>query len=103
MLWPSRLLSFRLPNAFALNSAAGPASEGISSPVDIETLEIEEVQTPATGTRKAKVIYDYDAADSSELSLLADEVRFHHQPAAGWSNTKCWPEISSYELYYQQD
>lgn len=42
--------------------------------MDTETLKIEEVQAPATGTRKAKVIYDYDAADSSELSLLADEV-----------------------------
>ncbi|XP_071337884.1 endophilin-B2a isoform X3 [Trachinotus anak] len=69
----------RLPNAFALNSthsmaAAGSAAEGISSPVETDTLKIEEVQAPATGTRKAKVLYDYDAADSSELSLLADEV-----------------------------
>ncbi|XP_049906327.1 endophilin-B2a [Epinephelus moara] len=69
----------RLPNAFALNSTqsiatADSASEGISSPVETDTLKIEEVQAPATGTRKAKVLYDYDAADSSELSLLADEV-----------------------------
>lgn len=69
----------RLPNAFALNSTqsiamAGSAQEGISSPVETDTLKIEEVQAPATGTRKAKVLYDYDAADSSELSLLADEV-----------------------------
>ncbi|XP_018524630.1 endophilin-B2 isoform X4 [Lates calcarifer] len=69
----------RLPNAFALNSthsmaAAGSAAEGISSPVETDTLKIEEVQAPATGTRKAKVLYDYDAADSSELSLLADEL-----------------------------
>uniref|UniRef100_A0A4W6G547 Endophilin-B1 n=1 Tax=Lates calcarifer TaxID=8187 RepID=A0A4W6G547_LATCA len=68
-----------LPNAFALNSthsmaAAGSAAEGISSPVETDTLKIEEVQAPATGTRKAKVLYDYDAADSSELSLLADEL-----------------------------
>lgn len=70
----------RLPNAFALNSThamatAGSEAEGISSPVETDTLKIEEVQAPATGTRKAKVLYDYDAADSSELSLLADEVR----------------------------
>uniref|UniRef100_A0A671U972 Endophilin-B1 n=1 Tax=Sparus aurata TaxID=8175 RepID=A0A671U972_SPAAU len=69
----------RLPNAFALNSThpvatAGSASEGVSSPVETDTLKIEEVQAPATGTRKAKVLYDYDAADSSELSLLADEL-----------------------------
>lgn len=76
-------LSLRLPNAFALNSThsmttGGSASEDIGSPGETDTLKIEEVQAPATGTRKAKVLYDYDAADSSELSLLADEVRFHH-------------------------
>lgn len=69
----------RLPNAFTLNpsqsvAAAGPAAEGLGSPVEKDTLQIEEVQAPATGTRKAKVLYDYDAADSSELSLLADEL-----------------------------
>ncbi|XP_070760208.1 endophilin-B2-like isoform X5 [Enoplosus armatus] len=69
----------RLPNAFTLNSThamatATSASEGAGSPVETDTLEIEEVQAPATGTRKAKVLYDYDAADSSELSLLADEL-----------------------------
>ncbi|XP_076586988.1 endophilin-B2-like isoform X2 [Chaetodon auriga] len=69
----------RLPNAFALNSThpmttGGSASEDVSSPVETDTLKIEEVQAPATGTRKAKVLYDYDAADSSELSLLADEL-----------------------------
>ncbi|XP_026176570.1 endophilin-B2-like isoform X1 [Mastacembelus armatus] len=68
-----------LPNAFALNSTHSMATaafeaKGIGSPVETETLKIEEVQAPATGTRKAKVLYDYDAADSSELSLLADEV-----------------------------
>lgn len=43
--------------------------------METDTLKIEEVQAPATGSRKAKVLYDYDAADSSELSLLADEVK----------------------------
>lgn len=36
---------------------------------------MEQMQFPATGTRKAKVLYDYDAHDASELSLLADEVQ----------------------------
>ncbi|XP_016356483.1 endophilin-B2-like isoform X2 [Sinocyclocheilus anshuiensis] len=44
------------------------------SPLETDTLQIEEVQPPASGTRKAKVLYDYDAADSSELSLRADEL-----------------------------
>ena len=97
MFWPSHLPdSLRLPNDFALNStqsmvAAGTAAEDISSPVEKDTLKIEEVQAPATGTRKAKVLYDYDAADSSELSLLADEVRCHYQLAARRSNNIFWP------------
>ncbi|XP_071371354.1 endophilin-B2-like isoform X3 [Centroberyx affinis] len=70
----------RFPNAFAVNSvhsmvsASPPLPGGLGSPVEADTLKIEEVQAPATGTRKAKVLYDYDAADSSELSLLADEL-----------------------------
>ncbi|KAI5615554.1 endophilin-B2 isoform X4 [Silurus asotus] len=76
------------PNAFAANpsasaistsstpsSAAAPrASPPAVSSSSLDTLKIEEVNPPATGTRKAKVLYDYDAADTSELSLLADEL-----------------------------
>uniref|UniRef100_A0A8C7KFS6 Endophilin-B2 n=1 Tax=Oncorhynchus kisutch TaxID=8019 RepID=A0A8C7KFS6_ONCKI len=76
----------RFPNAFAGNPGLSMASSGSSpqgnatlpqdaaSAVETDTLKIEEVQAPATGTRKAKVLYDYDAADTSELSLLADEL-----------------------------
>ncbi|XP_056131559.1 endophilin-B2-like isoform X2 [Lampris incognitus] len=76
----------RFPNAFAANSgqltssadpsypSASSMQVGITSPIEADTLKIEDVQTPATGTRKAKVLYDYEAADSSELSLLADEL-----------------------------
>lgn len=72
-----RLLPLRLPDAFALNStnSAASACSASEGPVETDTLKIEEVQAPATGSRKAKVLYDYDAADSSELSLLADEVK----------------------------
>lgn len=34
-------------------------------------------------SRKARVLYDYDAAGSSELSLLADEVRPPGGPGRG--------------------
>uniref|UniRef100_A0A8C3IDY0 SH3 domain containing GRB2 like, endophilin B2 n=1 Tax=Chrysemys picta bellii TaxID=8478 RepID=A0A8C3IDY0_CHRPI len=37
-------------------------------------LNLSDVKPPASGTRKARVLYDYEAADSSELALLADEV-----------------------------
>lgn len=49
-------------------SVAGPAPPGEAA------LCLEEVAPPASGTRKARVLYDYEAADSSELALLADEV-----------------------------
>nr|XP_055055448.1 endophilin-B2b isoform X7 [Misgurnus anguillicaudatus] len=81
-------------NAFATNASTSGVSAGhsplatatlpgASSPshphnasnaLGSSTLKIEEVKPPATGTRKAKVLYDYDAADTSELSLLADEL-----------------------------
>ncbi|XP_049324520.1 endophilin-B2b isoform X2 [Astyanax mexicanus] len=79
----------RFPNAFAGNPStsgltAGPSPlSGTSAParppppsssLESVPLKIEEVKPPATGTRKAKVLYDYDAADTSELSLFADEL-----------------------------
>ncbi|KAL3042087.1 hypothetical protein OYC64_020105 [Pagothenia borchgrevinki] len=57
---------------------SGPSSPGAtvssSSSQRPSTLAMEQTQLPVTGTRKAKVLYDYDAHDSSELSLLADEL-----------------------------
>ncbi|XP_057212461.1 endophilin-B2a isoform X1 [Triplophysa rosa] len=51
------------------------------SPLETDALQIEEVQPPASGTRNAKVLYDYTAADSSELSLRADElITVYHMP-----------------------
>ncbi|XP_053533114.1 endophilin-B2b isoform X2 [Ictalurus punctatus] len=78
----------RFPNAFVANPSASAISTsstlssaavpGVSPPAasssSLDTLKIEDVNPPATGTRKAKVLYDYDAADTSELSLLADEL-----------------------------
>ncbi|KAK1155483.1 endophilin-B2-like isoform X5 [Acipenser oxyrinchus oxyrinchus] len=63
-----------VPGGSSPSSAAAVPVQPLSSPLDTGTLSIEEVQPPATGTRKAKVLYDYDAADTSELSLLADEL-----------------------------
>uniref|UniRef100_A0A671R4D2 Endophilin-B2-like n=1 Tax=Sinocyclocheilus anshuiensis TaxID=1608454 RepID=A0A671R4D2_9TELE len=64
----------RFPNAFAVNASTSGVSAGPSPLSTSSTLKIEEVKPAATGTRKAKVLYDYDAADTSELSLLADEL-----------------------------
>ncbi|XP_072536463.1 endophilin-B1a isoform X1 [Salminus brasiliensis] len=51
-----------LPVSTALSGIGGRSSSGFS-----ELLS-------SGGSRKARVLYDYDAAGSSELSLLADEV-----------------------------
>nr|XP_029504211.1 endophilin-B1-like isoform X17 [Oncorhynchus nerka] len=87
----------RYPNSFASNAnpstsatCPSPVSSnilpGVSPPCLASTstpgiarepsgpLKIQDVQQPSTGHRKAKVLYDYDAHDTSELSLLADEV-----------------------------
>ncbi|XP_055731199.1 endophilin-B2b isoform X3 [Salvelinus fontinalis] len=87
----------RYPNSFASNanpstSATSPSPvssatlPGVSPPCLASTstpgiarepsgpLKIQDVQQPSTGHRKAKVLYDYDAHDTSELSLLADEL-----------------------------
>lgn len=50
-----------------------PTGAGLAPPEE-GALCLEEVAPPASGTRKARVLYDYEAADSSELALLADEV-----------------------------
>ncbi|XP_051794225.1 endophilin-B2-like isoform X5 [Acanthochromis polyacanthus] len=65
------------PNPVSSAFLSGPSSPGAtvssSSGQRTTTLTMEQTQLPVTGTRKAKVLYDYDAHDSSELSLLADE------------------------------
>ncbi|XP_065822065.1 endophilin-B2b isoform X4 [Labrus bergylta] len=55
--------------------AAVSSSSSSSSNQKPRTPTMEQMQLPVTGARKAKVLYDYDAHDVSELSLLADEVR----------------------------
>ncbi|XP_072310208.1 endophilin-B2-like isoform X2 [Eucyclogobius newberryi] len=60
-------------SAFMLES--GPSSSAVpgSSSSGLATGP-SPVQLTGTGTRKAKVLYDYDAHDACELSLLADEI-----------------------------
>uniref|UniRef100_A0A3B4F4M0 SH3 domain containing GRB2 like, endophilin B2 n=1 Tax=Pundamilia nyererei TaxID=303518 RepID=A0A3B4F4M0_9CICH len=53
--------------------SAVPAASSSSSQKPV-TLAMEQSQLPVTGARKARVLYDYDAHDTSELSLLADEL-----------------------------
>nr|XP_061811610.1 endophilin-B1-like isoform X1 [Nerophis lumbriciformis] len=57
---PTIPMSASLPNSA---SRGGPATSGGFSELRC-----------SSGSRKARVLYDYDAASSSELSLLADEV-----------------------------
>ncbi|XP_069578077.1 endophilin-B2-like, partial [Brachyistius frenatus] len=66
------------PNPVSSAFLSGPSPPGPAIPSfpgqRPSTLAMEQTQLPVTGTRKAKVLYDYDAHDSSELSLLADEL-----------------------------
>ncbi|XP_006008636.1 endophilin-B1 isoform X2 [Latimeria chalumnae] len=51
-----------------------PVSASLSAPSSsINTSGFSDLKA-SSGTRRARVLYDYDAADSNELSLLADEV-----------------------------
>ncbi|NXC75639.1 SHLB1 protein, partial [Anhinga anhinga] len=56
------------PSVLASASASLPSVSN-----SIVTSGISELKS-SSGNRKARVLYDYDAANSSELSLLADEV-----------------------------
>ncbi|NXG22957.1 SHLB2 protein, partial [Grallaria varia] len=51
-----------------------PTVVGVPNTVAEAVLNPSEVKPPASGTRKARVLYDYEAADSTELALLADEM-----------------------------
>ncbi|KAM9218029.1 endophilin-B2 isoform 3-T3 [Leptosomus discolor] len=51
-----------------------PTIGGVPNTVAESVLNPNEVKPPASGTRKARVLYDYEAADSTELALLADEM-----------------------------
>ncbi|XP_016399877.1 endophilin-B1-like isoform X2 [Sinocyclocheilus rhinocerous] len=74
------------PSTFSNNNQqAGSSSASISVPTAQPAASLPvpppSQASPAlnelrstSGTRKARVLYDYDAASSSELSLLADEV-----------------------------
>lgn len=44
--------------------------------VPVNNITSSQSPTTAPASMKARVLYDYDAADTTELSLLADEVRF---------------------------
>ncbi|XP_043843622.1 endophilin-B2 isoform X13 [Dromiciops gliroides] len=50
-----------------------PTVVGMSSTGEA-AISLDDVAPPASGTRKARVLYDYEAGDSSELALLADEL-----------------------------
>lgn len=66
-------LSSTSPTTAAATMPGGPSVASLAPPGEA-ALCLEEVAPPASGTRKARVLYDYEAADSSELALLADEV-----------------------------
>ncbi|XP_023556293.1 endophilin-B2 isoform X2 [Octodon degus] len=66
-------LSTTSPTTAAATMPVVPTVASLATPGEAP-LCLEEVAPPASGTRKARVLYDYEAADSSELALLADEL-----------------------------
>ncbi|XP_039340784.1 endophilin-B1 isoform X1 [Mauremys reevesii] len=60
--------SVSAPSVLASASASLPSGSN-----SVVTSGFSELKA-SSGSRKARVLYDYDAANSSELSLLADEV-----------------------------
>uniref|UniRef100_A0A8C3P2V7 Endophilin-B1 n=1 Tax=Cyanoderma ruficeps TaxID=181631 RepID=A0A8C3P2V7_9PASS len=60
--------SVSTPSVLASASASLPSVSN-----SVVTSGLSELKT-SSGSRRARVLYDYDAANSSELSLLADEV-----------------------------
>ncbi|XP_023365574.1 endophilin-B1 isoform X2 [Otolemur garnettii] len=58
-----------LPNVIGSSAMASTSGLVITSPPS-NLSDVKEY----SGSRKARVLYDYDAANSTELSLLADEV-----------------------------
>ncbi|XP_032884910.1 endophilin-B1 isoform X7 [Amblyraja radiata] len=77
------------PTSFTSNNnqiASAPVLSNTVPPFSASSVPLSTLNNPiaatgtidyklsSSGTRKARVLYDYDAADSSELSLLADEV-----------------------------
>ncbi|XP_071457141.1 endophilin-B2 isoform X4 [Marmota flaviventris] len=66
-------LSSTSPTTAAATMPLVPTVASLAPPGEA-ALCLEEVAPSASGTRKARVLYDYEAADSSELALLADEL-----------------------------
>uniref|UniRef100_A0A8C8RVE6 Endophilin-B2 n=1 Tax=Pelusios castaneus TaxID=367368 RepID=A0A8C8RVE6_9SAUR len=63
------------PTTVAASIPAVPIVGAPNAATAVEgALTLNDVKPPASGTRKARVLYDYEAADSSELALLADEM-----------------------------
>lgn len=91
------------PNPVSPAFLSGPASSGAAVPAASSsssqkpvTLAMEQSQLPVTGARKARVLYDYDAHDTSELSLLADEVQ--QSQAESFCSFQCFHTKYRYKL-----
>ena len=73
-----------LSNAIGPSAMASPGSLVIPSPANLNDLK------ESSGSRKARVLYDYDAANSTELSLLADEVSESQTDTPGLRLGQSW-------------
>ncbi|XP_073704452.1 endophilin-B1b isoform X1 [Garra rufa] len=76
-IFPSTFSNNNQPASSSSASISVPTAQPVASlpapPPSQASPALNELRS-TSGTRKARVLYDYDAASSSELSLLADEV-----------------------------
>ncbi|XP_039269676.1 endophilin-B1-like isoform X2 [Styela clava] len=68
-----------------------------SAPVDVNDITARDANLPFIGSRKARVLYDYDANDTTELSLLADEV-YDHIPEQNFTLNFLTPHSTSSDM-----
>ncbi|XP_071496176.1 endophilin-B1-like isoform X2 [Diadema antillarum] len=71
---PGSMGSIRPPRPASGPLQGGGGAIPVPTAPPLDTVLPEDKSRPQNGVRKAKVLYDYDAGDDSELSVLADEV-----------------------------
>nr|XP_033772735.1 endophilin-B1 [Geotrypetes seraphini] len=72
--FPSNFLSNNNQSLSSVQNVS-TLSVSVSTPLPVASSSADFTELKASsGSRKARVLYDYDAANSTELSLLADEV-----------------------------
>lgn len=84
---PPLILLFSLLHSF-LSGSHGSSGGGATEGTDRGTFEVNGVELDREESRKARVLYDYDAESENELTIYADQVS---QVSTAWKvqNISC--------------